>query len=177
MMTSSNGNIFRLTGQLCREYTVYRWIPRTKASDTELLVFSLVCAWINGGVNNREAGDLRRHRAHYDVIVMHIHVVMKNIYLIDIIWWVYNFVLTDIYRKDKNNERILSNPHPKSYQLSIFYDVWWWRHYMEMLSTLRAPCDRNPRDFLIKALLRSFDIFVGVKLLNKQLGCRWVQWP
>ena len=29
-----------------------------------------VCAWINAWVNNREAGDLRRHRAHYDVIVM-----------------------------------------------------------------------------------------------------------
>ena len=34
------------------------------------LVFSLVCVWINGWVNNREAGDLRRHRTHYDVIVM-----------------------------------------------------------------------------------------------------------
>ena len=34
------------------------------------LMFSLICAWINGCVNNREAGDLRRYRAHYDVIVM-----------------------------------------------------------------------------------------------------------
>ena len=34
------------------------------------LMFSLICAWINGWVSNREAGDLRRHRAHYDVIVM-----------------------------------------------------------------------------------------------------------
>ena len=34
------------------------------------LMFSLICAWINGWVNNREAGDLRRHRAHYDVIVL-----------------------------------------------------------------------------------------------------------
>ena len=34
------------------------------------LVFSLICASINAWVNNREAGDLRRHRAHYDVIVM-----------------------------------------------------------------------------------------------------------
>ena len=34
------------------------------------LMFSLICAWINGWVNNREAGDLRRNRAHYDVIVM-----------------------------------------------------------------------------------------------------------
>ena len=34
------------------------------------LMFSLICTWINIGVNNREAVDLRRHRAHYDVIVM-----------------------------------------------------------------------------------------------------------
>ena len=34
------------------------------------LMFSLICVCINGWVNNREAGDLRRHRADYDVIVM-----------------------------------------------------------------------------------------------------------
>ena len=34
------------------------------------LMFSLICVWINGWVNNREAGDLRRHRCHYDVNVM-----------------------------------------------------------------------------------------------------------
>ena len=34
------------------------------------LMFSLICVWINGWVNNREAGDLRRNRAHHDVIVM-----------------------------------------------------------------------------------------------------------
>ena len=35
------------------------------------LFFTLICAWINGWVNNREAGDLRRHyRAHYNVTVM-----------------------------------------------------------------------------------------------------------
>ena len=34
------------------------------------LMFSLICVWINGWVNNHVAGDLRRHRAHYDVIVM-----------------------------------------------------------------------------------------------------------
>ena len=31
------------------------------------LMFSLICIWINGWVNSREAGDLRRYRAHYDV--------------------------------------------------------------------------------------------------------------
>ena len=34
------------------------------------LMFSLIWVWINGWVNNREAGDLRRYRAHYDVTVI-----------------------------------------------------------------------------------------------------------
>ena len=34
------------------------------------LMFTLICAGINGWVNTREAGDLRRYRPHYDVIVM-----------------------------------------------------------------------------------------------------------
>ena len=37
------------------------------------LMFSLNCAWINGWVNNRNAGDLSRHRAHYNVTVMGWH--------------------------------------------------------------------------------------------------------
>ena len=38
-----------------------------------VLMFYLICIWINGWESNREAGDLRRYRAHYDVIVMDIH--------------------------------------------------------------------------------------------------------
>ena len=34
------------------------------------LFFSFICTWINGFVNNRKAGDLRRHRSHYDISVM-----------------------------------------------------------------------------------------------------------
>ena len=34
------------------------------------LMFSMICAWINGWVNNCEAGDLRRHRTRYEVTVM-----------------------------------------------------------------------------------------------------------
>ena len=33
-------------------------------------MFSLIYVRINGWVNNREAGDLRPDRAHYDVTVM-----------------------------------------------------------------------------------------------------------
>ena len=70
MMTTSNGNIFRVTGHLCGKFTSLRWIPRTKASDAELWYFLWSAPEINGWVNNREAGDLRRHRTHYDVTIM-----------------------------------------------------------------------------------------------------------
>ena len=39
MMTSSNENIFRVTGHLCGEFTGPRWIPRTTASNAELWCF------------------------------------------------------------------------------------------------------------------------------------------
>ena len=41
-----------------------------KGQSRGALTFSLICAWINGWINNGGAGDLRPHRAHYDVIVM-----------------------------------------------------------------------------------------------------------
>ena len=40
-------------------------------------MFSFICVWINDWVKNREAGDLRRHRGHYDVNVM-IDVVVET---------------------------------------------------------------------------------------------------
>ena len=147
MMTSSNGNIFRVTGPLCGEFTGHPVLKRIafqlsncpigffdisflhiplhviihssfSANKTQwqllvsqhmhqantwwrhqmetfsaslaicagnspvtgefphkgqwrgALMFSLICTRINGWVNNGEAGDLRRHRAHYDVTVM-----------------------------------------------------------------------------------------------------------
>ena len=39
MMTSSNGNIFHITGHLCGEFTGPQWISHTKASDAELWCF------------------------------------------------------------------------------------------------------------------------------------------
>ena len=74
IMTSSSGNIFRVTGPLCGEFTG----PPNKGQWSGGLVFSLICAWINGWLNNHEAGDLRRHRAHYDVIIMVLHFPSLN---------------------------------------------------------------------------------------------------
>ena len=54
------------------------------------LMFSSICAWINGWVNKGEAGDLRRHRAHYIVIVMrrssHIMPTMVSIMMLPLSW-------------------------------------------------------------------------------------------
>ena len=72
IMTSSNGNIFRVTGHLCGEFTG-PWSPVNSLHRGQwrgAFMFSLICAWINLWINNREAGDLRCHHAHYDVIVM-----------------------------------------------------------------------------------------------------------
>ena len=41
MMTSSNGNIFRVTVPLCGEFTGNRWITLTKASDAGLWCYLL----------------------------------------------------------------------------------------------------------------------------------------
>ena len=60
MMTSWNGNMFRVTGLFCGHKGQWRGA----------LMFSLICAWINDWVHNREAGDLRCHRARYNIIVM-----------------------------------------------------------------------------------------------------------
>ena len=62
MMTSSNGNIFRVTGLLCGESTGHKWRGAS--------MFSLICTWTNGWANNRDASDSWRHRAHYDVPIM-----------------------------------------------------------------------------------------------------------
>ena len=63
-------NFFHVTDPLRGEFTGHRWTPLTKASDAGLWWVFFIWAWINRWVNNCEAGELRRHRAHYDVIVM-----------------------------------------------------------------------------------------------------------
>ena len=63
MMTSSNGNISALLA-ICAGNSPH------KGQWRGALMFSLICAWINSWVNNRESGDLRRNRVHYEIIAM-----------------------------------------------------------------------------------------------------------
>ena len=59
-----------------RYWTFVRGIHRSPVNSPQkgqwrgALMFFLICVWINGSVNNRETGDWRRYRAHYDVTVM-----------------------------------------------------------------------------------------------------------
>ena len=47
MTTSSNGNVFRVTGPLCGEFTGHWWIPLTKVRAAELWSFLWSASWIN----------------------------------------------------------------------------------------------------------------------------------
>ena len=53
------------------------------------LMFPLICVWINDWVNNREAGDLRRHRGHYDVTVTRrIITCTARIQMFELTFWI-----------------------------------------------------------------------------------------
>ena len=41
-------------------------------------MFALICVWINGWENNREAGDLRRYRTHSNVTIMRAQIVVDQ---------------------------------------------------------------------------------------------------
>ena len=68
MMTSSNGNIFRVTGPLCGEFTGPGEFPTQRPVTRSFDVFFDL--GLNKRLSKHEAGDLRRYRSHYDVIVM-----------------------------------------------------------------------------------------------------------
>ena len=67
-------------------------------------MFSVICVWINDWVNNREAGDLRRYRADYDITVM-IHMFANSIILDSLIAkYSLNYQL---HALDRNSDEIL----------------------------------------------------------------------
>ena len=88
MMTSSNGYIFRVTGRLCGEFTGPRWIPGTKASDAELRCFLWSAPEKTVEYLIVRLVILRRHRAHYDAILMYLaHLLLP--------YWIQYRVISD----------------------------------------------------------------------------------
>ena len=55
---------------------IHRWPVDSphKGQWRRALMFSLICAWTNGWANNRNAGELRRHRADFDVTVISLYI-------------------------------------------------------------------------------------------------------
>ena len=71
------------------------------------LMFSLICAWLKGWVNNREAGDLRHHRAHYDVTVMKVLEFHDQRFQIEHVAWpplYYRGTLSTVYSQSNSFE-------------------------------------------------------------------------
>ena len=114
------------------------------------LMFSLICAWINGWVNNGDAGDLRHNRAHYDVTVMRMATgLLASMFLHQLV-------------------------HVKC-RWSVTASKAWWRQQMETFSALLALCEGNPPVTGVfpsqRPVAQSFDIFFVMRLnkrLNKQ---------
>ena len=62
-------NISHVTGHLCGEFTGHGEFPAQRPVTRSFDVFFdlHLDKWL---ISNREAGDLRRHRTHYDITVM-----------------------------------------------------------------------------------------------------------
>ena len=130
------------------------------------LMFSLICVRLNGWVNNREAGDLRCYRSHYDVIVM-----IKTI------------LTTNLFSKYSWLQRWLQN------SIFNFLDRWWyrlphslttntthddvikWRHFPRCWPFVRG-IQRSPVNSPDKDQWRGTLICA----LNKRLSKQWWRW-
>ena len=81
-LPESHDDIIKWKHFLCY-WPFVRGIHRSPVNSTHkgqwrrALMFSLICVWTNSWVNNREAGDLRRYRANYDVTIMNILIFIR----------------------------------------------------------------------------------------------------
>ena len=97
------------------------------------LMFSLISAWINDWVNNREAGDLRRYRTHYDVIVMHL---ISNITA----QRTHGVMITSLIRQNDTTTSLWRNNDVTITIVGIHVDVITWKRFFVWL----AFCEGNP---------------------------------
>ena len=73
------------------------------------LMFSLICVWINSWVNNRETGDLRCHRAHYDVSVMVTHYRISVRFHGSLVTFILSLIFIDVPFKPELEETHMGN--------------------------------------------------------------------
>ena len=99
-------------------------------------MFSLICAWINGWVNNRDAGDLRRHRPHNYVTVMWIYFCVasdNNFFKIS----TYPFQWHKIAMSDWVNDYFAKWPH--FFQVTSSVNLKNYAHYLHVVVVVDLP--------------------------------------
>ena len=116
-------HFFRVIGPLGGEFTGHLWIPLTKAGDAELWCFLLSAPWINSWINNRDAGHLRRHRTHYDVIVMAI------LFSFMITLFPSSTIMEQLLLIDTSLKKQLIPPFPKGFNCSVQFLFWSQEHF------------------------------------------------
>ena len=81
--------------------------------------------WINGWVNNREAGDLRRHRAHDDIIVMNTKIILDwaHKHFVATVHTSFYFLHDMMSPQITIDNTIFTHQHDASLDLFTF---WWW---------------------------------------------------
>ena len=178
MMTSSNGNIFRVAGPLCGEFTGHLWIPRTQRPMTRsfLVFFDLR---LNERLSKQSWGcwfetptrPLWRQRNDPG------HFLWKDPQATKRHWW---WITTG-----SCNGFVL--PGNKTLRWPMFiklHDAIWWRHQMETFFALLALCEGNPPVTggfpSQKPVRHSFEVFFDLRLnkrLSKQSRPRWFETP
>ena len=95
------------------------------------LMFSLICAWMNGWANNREDGDLRCHRTHYDVIVMstavivwYVHNALPSMQAAKHVYRLSKLQLLETYESFQSPSEPIPNVETSSYPLIIRHDLY-----------------------------------------------------
>ena len=187
----------RVIGHLCGEFTGHGEFPAQRPVTRSFDIFfdlRLNKRW----VNNREPGDLRRYRAHYDVSVMivvvpmpvklHFHIKGNHtktvctstkikLYIIPVSSGFWS--LQTAYKKILPDFQIIYFM-VKWKVFETHLDISWWRHQMETFSALLAICAGNspvPGEFPAqRPLTRSFDVFFDLRL-NEWLSTQsWGLW-
>ena len=117
------------------------------------LMFSLICVWINDWVNNHEAGDLRRHRAHYDVTIKKETWHLANTLKPDQIYF------ADIF---KELPWIKIHQSPGCIRVpSHGFVCSWWRNQMETFSALLAICALDS-DNMMTSQMETFSALLAI---------------
>ena len=144
MVTSSNENIFHVTGPLWGSPVDS---PKKRSVTRSFDVFFLMCAWTNGWANNRDAGDLRRHCTYYDVIVLrtiltHRRNVLFTMFLVGVL----------VSSKDRTFDPLAHGIYVTSHELQGVFNNWSFTGLFKSVFRLTAKKNISLKLYIIGSL-------------------------